>query len=86
VRQTERILKDEFQATFTELKQKATINRAVTLLRTTRKTIMEIAEETNFRSASYFCKMLKQQTGKTAAQVRREQTLESVEKSESRQS
>ena len=75
-RQVERYLKEEFHASFSEMKQHAKINHAIHLLKTTKLSITEIAEITNFCSVSYFCKIIKNITGKTAKQIRDHESID----------
>lgn len=74
-RQVERYLNKEFHASFSEMKQQAKINRALYLLTTTKLSITEISQITNFCSVSYFCQTLKKITGKTAKQIRKNETI-----------
>ena len=58
------------------MKQHAKINHAIHLLKTTKLSITEIAEITNFCSVSYFCKIIKNITGKTAKQIRDHESID----------
>ena len=46
------------------------------MLLTTKLSITEISEITNFCSVSYFCKIIKNITGKTAKQIRDHESID----------
>lgn len=58
-----RILKSELGCTFTEYVNHLRVERGKTLLRSTRKSVAEIALEVGFGDQSYFTRIFKRQTG-----------------------
>lgn len=57
--------------TVQELVFKAIVREAISLLKNTQKTVLEISEELNFPNASYFGTFFRKQTGMSPMQMRR---------------
>jgi AraC-like DNA-binding protein len=65
------LLKDRTGFTFTELVQKQRLNRAALLLRTTERSIGEIAADCGYESPGYFHRLFKSRYGTTPSRYRR---------------
>lgn len=63
--------------TVQELVFKAIIREAISLLKNTQKTVLEISEELNFPNASYFGTFFRKQTGMSPMQMRNSQMASS---------
>jgi AraC-like DNA-binding protein len=55
-----------------EIKNEILCKNAVSLLTTTNKSVQEISDTLNFSSTSYFRKILREHTGKTPLEIRKE--------------
>ncbi|MBQ9113185.1 MAG: helix-turn-helix transcriptional regulator [Clostridia bacterium] len=58
-----------------DMKNKIQAEKAVTLLRTTDASVEEISDRVGFQSVAYFRRIIKEQTGKTPSQIRKEWAL-----------
>ena len=63
--------------TVQELVFKAIVREAISLLKNTQKTVLEISEELNFPNASYFGTFFRKQTGMSPMQMRRNNQMTS---------
>ena len=63
--------------TVQELGFKAIVREAISLLKNTQKTVLEISEELNFPNASYFGTFFRKQTGMSPMQMRRNNQMTS---------
>ena len=64
------IFHNGFDCTVNEYIIKARIQKAISLLKDTKKTIFEISESVGIRNYTYFCKLFKKEVGITATEFR----------------
>ncbi len=65
-----RLFKQELNQNFVEYLTEVRIKKAITLIESTRMSIKEIAERVGYLNPTYFCKVLKKNTGKTIREIR----------------
>lgn len=77
-RQTNRLLKKHFNASFKQKLQETRIEAAKDLLRTSRHSLEYIADHVGYTSTQYFCQLFFRMTGLTPAEYRRVQPSSST--------